>query len=715
MKRALVLTALFLLPFAMAQRKFGDGELFLQNRIDSNCSAITGLGPGDAGITCWSTGTWTEWVWTGTVWEEKTGDGNNGGHTLFTQHADTLSSLSGKNGQVMRVWNNIVDSYDIYNNNNNWVGTNTFKSGLTFKLYDPGTLSKSIWLQVSSSLTHSGDRGVGFPNLDGTTNFSYFVLGNDLTAFSGDSYIVGAGKSRAGLLETHFGIKWNIGSQNACSGLTNSGKLTIDANDNIICADDISGVGSFDPDTPYTWGAVQSFGNGNLHVLDPAGDNSFKFTISAIGVDKEVKHPASADSDLHHMALWGPTTPNDTGTYPGAGIVSANGSGTLFRIQLTGDAETVWPQWSISDHDDCASLGNSGKLTMDTLGNISCQADISGVLTTDNPVNWTGTHFFHNAEFRLFEPGGVGVATETYTFRTQARNTNTDLYIPALGVNNTSAYFAMFKVDPLTLPVNSVLTKSNDGELTQYGGLTMNIAPTTCTGDANGGKLTISNDQIVCAADKNDGGPGSGLITCTNQGNKQGIDQNGNGNCEVVFHNEGDGNAQNCIGYDYNDDGTGLESCGGVAVDIVMKSEGRRVNREWETYSFADQFDCPGGGADCTPSFQNYKFLVMGDTATVGEARCWCEGNGWGAQAPTFTIKKFGTGEDTAMAPANIACQFGQTDISPTTITDNGNNTFGAGQQISVTWDTVGYLGVPDNPAKLSCNIALGWEREDGQ
>jgi hypothetical protein len=64
---------------------------------------------------------------------------------------------------------------------------------------------------------------------------------------------------------------------------------------------------------------------------------------------------------------------------------------------------------------------------------------------------------------------------------------------------------------------DAVVAVNADDDLVEYGGLVWNITAATCTGDGNGGALTVNgSSQIVCSAD--DGGGASSHIYLTTTG-----------------------------------------------------------------------------------------------------------------------------------------------------------------------------------------------------
>jgi hypothetical protein len=60
---------------------------------------------------------------------------------------------------------------------------------------------------------------------------------------------------------------------------------------------------------------------------------------------------------------------------------------------------------------------------------------------------------------------------------------------------------------------NAVLTVNADDDLVEEGTLLWNVTPATCTGDGNGGALTVNgSNQIVCSADDGGGGGGVSMV-----------------------------------------------------------------------------------------------------------------------------------------------------------------------------------------------------------
>ncbi len=257
-----------------------------------------------------------------------------------------------------------------------------------------------------------------------------------------------------------------------CNGFANGGKVTTNANGDLICGDDTGGGGGGDTYTVKTDGS----GNDSANFLANEISAGANIALSTVNVGGDVKLQISASGGGPGDSLWAGTE--------GATIYPKTPSTTQVGIGLTDPQNRLEVAWTGGGYqalrrDDADNDINSG----DDLGALYFTGDHGGVndiigaeIKAKADDSWALNSYTTKLSF-FTRPAG-GSETERLTIDALGR----------VGIGTTSPQ------QPLHVAGNVRFSSYN------------------CTGQTNGGKLTTNaNGDIICSGDVGGGGGGDNL------------------------------------------------------------------------------------------------------------------------------------------------------------------------------------------------------------
>lgn len=166
-------------------------------------------------------------------------------------------------------------------------------------------------------------------------------------------------------------------------------------------------------------------------------------------------------------------------------------------IALT-DLSATWPI-NYNNGTGAFTWGGLATTSQPTAGQILYSDGTTGLTPVSTTTATIGTGLSYSGTFGSLVGGAAG---------TLSVDLGTDIDISEIQAASKSGLDSELLTGTIAT-TNAVLTVNADDDVVEEtNGLTWNITPATCTGDGNGGALTISGTEIVCSAD--DGGGGSG-------------------------------------------------------------------------------------------------------------------------------------------------------------------------------------------------------------